>query len=79
MAIAPPGNVTSKIDQRLKAETTHAYDALNRLIGINPRRRLDQRWLHHLHSQQGKRIRKASYAGNETLIFENQGSLDAVF
>jgi RHS repeat-associated protein len=30
------GNVTSKIDQRLEAETTYSYDALNRLAGFNP-------------------------------------------
>jgi RHS repeat-associated protein len=32
----PAGNVTSKIDQRLEAETTYAYDALNRLTEFNP-------------------------------------------
>jgi RHS repeat-associated protein len=30
------GNVTSKVDQRLEAETTYAYDALNRLTEFNP-------------------------------------------
>ena len=30
------GNVTSKIDQRLEAETTYSYDALNRLAEFNP-------------------------------------------
>jgi RHS repeat-associated protein len=30
------GNVTSKVDQRLEAETTYAYDALNRLAEFNP-------------------------------------------
>jgi RHS repeat-associated protein len=30
------GNVTSRIDQRLEAETTYAYDGLNRLTEFNP-------------------------------------------
>ncbi len=30
------GNVTGKVDQRLEAETTYAYDALNRLAEFNP-------------------------------------------
>jgi RHS repeat-associated protein len=30
------GNVTSKLDQRLEAETTYAYDALGRLTEFNP-------------------------------------------
>ena len=30
------GNVTSKLDQRLEAETTYAYDALGRLTQFNP-------------------------------------------
>jgi RHS repeat-associated protein len=30
------GNVTSKIDQRVEAETTYSYDALNRLAEFNP-------------------------------------------
>ena|GEM_PF-949734 len=30
------GNVTSKLDQRAEAETTYAYDALNRLTEFNP-------------------------------------------
>jgi RHS repeat-associated protein len=30
------GNVTSKIDQRLEAETSYAYDGLNRLAEFNP-------------------------------------------
>jgi RHS repeat-associated protein len=33
----PAGNVTSKIDPRLEAETTYAYDALNRLTEFNLR------------------------------------------
>ncbi|HEY2335395.1 MAG TPA: right-handed parallel beta-helix repeat-containing protein [Solirubrobacterales bacterium] len=32
----PAGDVTSKLDQRLEAETTYAYDALNRLTEFNP-------------------------------------------
>jgi RHS repeat-associated protein len=32
----PAGNVTSTIDQRLEAETTYSYDALNRLTEFNP-------------------------------------------